>query len=62
MGKYVVGGFGWRSHSIGKEEAVTAWTVPHIVPFEPSEKAPLSYALGILGMPGYKAKYLAFVR
>ncbi|KRT82615.1 hypothetical protein AMK59_3214, partial [Oryctes borbonicus] len=54
VGQYVVGGFGWRTHSIIKDDIPkTEWNVPYIVDID--EKFPLSLALGVLGMPGNTA-------
>ncbi|KAK9688574.1 N-terminal domain of oxidoreductase [Popillia japonica] len=56
VGKYVVGAFGWRSHSIAKDDVPrTEWNVPHIVNID--ESLPLSLALGVLGMPGNTAYF-----
>ncbi|GJQ76540.1 hypothetical protein Trydic_g2243 [Trypoxylus dichotomus] len=55
VGKYVVGSFGWRTHSI-KEDNIprTQWRVPYIIDID--DGLPLSLALGILGMPGNTAQ------
>lgn len=48
----MVGDFGWRTRTIWKDNIPrTNWQTPHLIPFNP-EDAPLSLALGILGMPG----------
>ncbi|XP_968905.2 prostaglandin reductase 1 [Tribolium castaneum] len=59
VGKYVVGEFGWRTHSISDGRPLEvgrpgAWLAPEL------EGLPLSYTLGILGMPGNTA-YFGFL-
>lgn len=53
IGKYVVGSFGWRTHSVVHEDYKNpmGWDHPMLVPF--GNELPLSLALGVLGMPGY---------
>ncbi|GJQ76542.1 hypothetical protein Trydic_g2244 [Trypoxylus dichotomus] len=59
VGQYVVGGFGWRTHTIQKDDIPrTQWRVPYIVDID--EELPLSLALGILGMPGNTAYFGLF--
>ncbi|ENN83587.1 hypothetical protein YQE_00058, partial [Dendroctonus ponderosae] len=53
VGKYVVGGFGLRSHTIATAETKSelgfkTFLLPHF------NNLPLSLALGVLGMPGQK--------
>jgi hypothetical protein len=45
-GDWVLGGFGWQSHSLRPAKA--------LIPIDPSEASP-STALGVLGMPGLTA-------
>jgi len=59
VGKYVVGQYGWRSHTIsdGKVDPLTAvgtWILPDF------GNLPLSLAVGMLGMPGNTA-YFGFL-
>ncbi|RZB38986.1 prostaglandin reductase 1 [Asbolus verrucosus] len=60
VGQYIVGNsFGWRTHTIsdGKPTQagqLTAWLIPD------PEGLPLSYSLGVLGMPGNTA-YFGFL-
>ena len=46
VGDYVLGYGGWQTHSVE--------SVKHLVPLDP-QAAPLSTALGVLGMPGFTA-------
>lgn len=49
----MVGGFGWRTHTIEKDDVpITSWDSPQLLSFDERD-APLSLALGVLGMPGY---------
>ncbi|XP_046393877.1 prostaglandin reductase 1-like isoform X2 [Ischnura elegans] len=59
-GMYVVGYFGWRTHTIcdGKNEPTPGFGQPLIVPH--LEKLPMSLYLGVLGMPGNTA-YFGFL-
>lgn len=51
VGRYVIGPYGWRSHTISKEsEGGLPWSKPHLLP-EFGNLSP-SLGLGILGMPG----------
>ncbi|KAJ8927849.1 hypothetical protein NQ314_019651 [Rhamnusium bicolor] len=55
-GKYVVGEFGWRTHTVSTGESLAngfpgAWLIPDI------GDLPLSLALGVLGMPGNTAYF-----
>lgn len=51
IGKYVVGYFGWRTHTIGTETpGKFGFPSPRIIPDIGS--LPKSLALGALGMPG----------
>ncbi|KAJ8923381.1 hypothetical protein NQ315_001939 [Exocentrus adspersus] len=57
VGQYVVGEFGWRTHTISTGEKLPngfpgAWAIPDF-----SKKLPLSLALGVLGMPGNTAYF-----
>ncbi|GJQ76545.1 hypothetical protein Trydic_g2247 [Trypoxylus dichotomus] len=57
IGKYMVGDFGWRTHTIWKDDIPkTNWSSPHLLPFE-ADDVPLSLGLGILGMPGNTAYF-----
>ncbi|XP_064606425.1 prostaglandin reductase 1-like [Liolophura sinensis] len=47
---YVVANVGWRSHTVTSDESL-------LRPVPPFGKLPLSYALGILGMPGMTAYF-----
>lgn len=55
VGKYVVGQFGWRTHTIvdetPKSETSPTWLLPDF------GKLPLSLAVGALGMPGNTAYF-----
>ncbi|GJQ76543.1 hypothetical protein Trydic_g2245 [Trypoxylus dichotomus] len=56
VGKYVVGGFGWRTYTIRKDSiSSTEWNGPYIIDID--EELSLSLALGILGMPGNTAYF-----
>ncbi|XP_071455332.1 prostaglandin reductase 1-like [Hetaerina americana] len=59
-GMYVVGYFGWRTHTIcdGKTELTPGFGQPLIV--QPLESLPMSLYLGALGMPGNTA-YFGFL-
>lgn len=56
--KYVVGNFGWKTHTIGSDNfgdnKGPASAPPRVLPDYGS--LPLSLALGVLGMPGYVIK------
>ncbi|EFA06605.2 Prostaglandin reductase 1-like Protein [Tribolium castaneum] len=52
-GEHLVGRFGWRSHTICDSKS-DFWVVPDL------EDLPLSYSLGVLGMPGNTA-YFGFL-
>ncbi|CAH1977913.1 unnamed protein product [Acanthoscelides obtectus] len=59
VGKYVVGEFGWRTHTISNGKPMLngvpqAWIIPDL------GNLPLSIALGALGMPGNTA-YFGFL-
>ncbi|KAJ3647791.1 hypothetical protein Zmor_019651 [Zophobas morio] len=59
VGKYVVGEFGWRTHTIVDDTPnprgfPSAWLIPD------PEGLPLSFSLGVLGMPGNTA-YFGFL-
>lgn len=60
VGSYVVGVFGWRTHTIVSENCPSSLFEPPpvIVPYD--ESVPLSYYLGVLGMPGATA-YFGFL-
>ncbi|KAF2900196.1 hypothetical protein ILUMI_05991 [Ignelater luminosus] len=59
VGKYVVGDFGWRSHTIADEKAAKSEAL--LVQILPDlGQLPLSLGLGILGMPGNTA-YFGFL-
>ncbi|KAJ8923379.1 hypothetical protein NQ315_001937 [Exocentrus adspersus] len=56
-GQYVVGEFGWRTHTVSTGERLPngfpgAWIIPDF-----PKDLPLSLALGILGMPGNTAYF-----
>ncbi|XP_018575690.1 prostaglandin reductase 1 isoform X1 [Anoplophora glabripennis] len=57
-GQYVVGNFGWRTHSISKATVDAFGYKPTLVPN--IGNLPLSLALGVLGMPGNTA-YFGFL-
>ncbi|CAH0555608.1 unnamed protein product [Brassicogethes aeneus] len=57
VGKHVVGDFGWRTHTVSN--GVTKGQIDHYV-FSDFGKLPLSYGVGILGMPGNTA-YFGFL-
>ncbi|KAF5307615.1 hypothetical protein FQR65_LT06771 [Abscondita terminalis] len=60
VGKYVVGTFGWRTHTIAKPQPPSSWlSVPQCV-LEDIGDLPLSLYLGVLGMPGMTA-YFGFL-
>ncbi|KAF2900201.1 hypothetical protein ILUMI_05996 [Ignelater luminosus] len=59
IGKYVVGQFGWRSHTItSEEEAKNPELLVNVLP--DFGKLSLSLGLGVLGMPG-NAAYFGFL-
>lgn len=52
VGKYVVGHFGWRTHTIAKGQVkgsrvLSEWFIPNL------GNLPISLALGVLGLTGY---------
>lgn len=53
VNKHVVVNYGWRTHSVIHEDykSPQGWGHPTVIKF--NNELPLSYALGILGMPGY---------
>lgn len=56
VNKYIVGQFGWRSHTISEGKSVSPDVMPpYILP--DFGKLPLSLALGSLGMPGNTALF-----
>lgn len=58
VGAYVVGPFGWRTHTVYNPEKSTDAIKPYILP--PIGDLPLSLSLGDLGMPGNTA-YFGFL-
>ncbi|KAJ8927307.1 hypothetical protein NQ314_020243 [Rhamnusium bicolor] len=56
--KYVVGQFGWRTHTISDGKPVAGFSGAYLLPDFGDQ--PLSYSLGILGMPGNTA-YFGFL-
>ncbi|KAI4467389.1 prostaglandin reductase [Holotrichia oblita] len=60
VGSYVIGVFGWRTHTVVSENPpVTQFTPPPIL-ISYDGSVPLSYFLGVLGMPGATA-YFGFL-
>ncbi|KAJ8922461.1 hypothetical protein NQ315_004408 [Exocentrus adspersus] len=59
VGRHVVGQFGWRSHTVSKGERHDSSTAPFLIP-ELGPDVPLSYFIGVLGMPGNTA-YFGFL-
>ncbi|XP_019865574.1 prostaglandin reductase 1 [Aethina tumida] len=57
VGKYVVGNFGWRTHTVHNGAPSIEGVAPYVVDFG---KLPPSYGLGVLGMPGNTA-YFGFL-
>jgi prostaglandin reductase 1 len=60
VGKYVVGEFGWRTHTVASETPGSFFNFPPRV-LQGYGDLPKSLALGILGMPGNTA-YFGFLR
>nr|XP_019552338.2 prostaglandin reductase 1-like [Aedes albopictus] len=58
VGSYVVGAFGWRTHSVCNPDEVAAEWKPYPLPDVGGE--PLSLGIGALGMPGQTA-YFGFL-
>ncbi|CAG9856011.1 unnamed protein product [Phyllotreta striolata] len=55
VGKYVLGDFGWRTHTISNGKLENEKIPQHILPQH--DNIPLSYHLGILGLVGYTAYF-----
>ncbi|KAK9688571.1 N-terminal domain of oxidoreductase [Popillia japonica] len=60
IGSYVVGVFGWRTHTVVPENLPVSQFTPPPVLISYDGSVPLSYYLGVLGMPGATA-YFGFL-
>lgn len=61
VGEFVVGSFGWRTHTIGTEKnGKFGFPAPRLVP--DIGNLPKSLMLGVLGMPGYVYSILSIAR
>ncbi|GJQ76544.1 hypothetical protein Trydic_g2246 [Trypoxylus dichotomus] len=60
VGKYVIGSFGWRTHTVVQENPPFHFYKPPPALVLDDVSVPLSYYLGVLGMPGASA-YFGFL-
>ncbi|KAJ8959358.1 hypothetical protein NQ318_022044 [Aromia moschata] len=58
VGRYVLGDFGWRTHTISNGKPIGSSRFPYLLP--DFGELPLSYGLGVFGMPGCTA-YFGFL-